>query len=238
MNNDYAEWLEKEKSWIDEKDKKLKKQTLLYLPLLIGGSMIFFALIGILAGADLKGVLQNALIGAGIGIGAIPFFYVIMLASFPAKHYMKNLKEQVEDVLSPEEREEFASQMFGLKGSIEEFSWTDNEKFAGKRETKVRITKDYALQTSSNGAALMVQLQKVKKIVADTREYTVTTRGGGVKIQQTVTVYPLYFYYQKPEEGKKSAYDREFTFKRREDRERVSHYFNQTLLRDEECKIL
>lgn len=231
MNDNYADWLKREKSWIDDKEKKLKKQTLLYLPLVIVGFAIFFALIGILAGADMRGVLQNALIGAGIGIVAIPVFYLIMLSSFPAKRYMRNLKGQVEEILSPEEREEFASQMFGMEGNIEEFSWIDDEKFSGKTETKVRITKDYALETASNGAVSMVQLQKVKKIVADTREYTVTTRGGGFKIQQTATVYPLYFYYQKSEEGKRSACDREFTFKRREDRDQVSHCFNETLVK-------
>lgn len=237
MNDNYADWLKREKSWIDEKEKKLKKETLLCIPLLVAGCAVLFGLIGIWVGKDIIGVLYNALAGAGMGIISIFFFCMIMLSSFPAKRYMKNLKVQIEDVLSPEEREEFASQMLGLEGSIEEFSWIDDEKFAGKMETKVRITKDYALETASNGGVSMVQLRKVKKIVADTREFTVTTRGGGFRVQQTVTVYPLYFYYQKPEEGKRSTCDREFNFKKREDREQVSHYFNKTLIGDEECKI-
>lgn len=226
MNNNYADWLEIEKNWIDEREKKLKKQILRYLPLLVGGCVVFFVLIGILAGADMIGVIDNALKGVVIGIVAVPLFYVMVLPTFPAKRYMKNLKEQIEDVLSDGEREEFASQMFGMEGNREEFSWVDGDKFSEKTETKVRITKNYALKTASNGTVSMVQLQKVKKIVADTREYTVTTRGGGFKIQQTATVYPLYFYYHEPEEGKRSACDREFFFKRREDRDKVSHYFN------------
>lgn len=154
----------------------------------------------------------------------------MMLPSFPSKRYMKNLKREIDAVLSPEERERFASQMLGIEGNIEEFSWIDDDKFAGKAETKVRITKDYALETASNGAAIMVQLQKVKKIDVDTREYTVTTRGEGFRIRQTVMVYLLYFYYQNPDEREESPCDKEFTFKKWEDREQVFHYIKQTLI--------
>ena len=178
----------------------------------------------------MMGVLDNVLKGTVIGIVAIPFFGVMVLPSFPSKRYMKNLKREIDAVLSPEERERFASQMLGIEGNIEEFSWIDNDKFAGKAETKVRITKDYALETASNGAAIMVQFQKVKKIDVDTREYTVTTRGQGFRIRQTVMVYLLYFYYQNPNEREKSPCDKEFTFKKWEDREQVSHYIKQTLI--------
>lgn len=74
MDGNYADWLKREKGWIDEREKKLKKQTLLCLPLLVAACVIFFVLIGVLAGAGMMGVLDNVLKGTVIGIVAIPFF--------------------------------------------------------------------------------------------------------------------------------------------------------------------
>ena len=88
--------------------KKLKKDTLIYSPLVIVILAILCGGIGIWVGKDMAGVLQNALMGACMGIVGIPIFFFLMQFSFPAKRYMGNLKEQIEDVLSPAEREESA----------------------------------------------------------------------------------------------------------------------------------
>lgn len=148
---------------------------------------------------------------------------LLMLSSFPAKRYMRNLKKQIEDALSSDEREDFALQMLGTEGDVTCISWVGE----GKIKERVRMTKDYALQTSGHGTAVLVELQKVKKVAVDVREYTVTTRGGGFKMQQTATVYPMYFYYQTPVEGEKKKCDKEFTFGQQEYREQVSHYLHE-----------
>lgn len=239
MNDNYTKWLESEKNWIDEKEKKYKKDVVKYCLLGLAGAMVVFGAIGLLAGGglDIDGMLHNILIIAIIGIVFILLMCILTKSSLPAKRYMKNLKSEIEDVLSPEERESFARQMLGMEENVQEISWVDGGKFEGETEEKVRITRDYALKTASDGAVSMVQLQKVEKMVTDVREYTVTTRGGGFKIQQTSTVYPLYFYYQKPAEEEKRVCDKEFTFKKRQEREEVSHYLHEMKIDVESCGL-
>ena len=167
------------------------------------------------------------LYGAIFGVICVPIFHLLMLSSYPAKRYMKQLKAEIEDVLSVEEQEEFAGQMLSDESEVKVISWRAGGKLEGIREGKVRLSKDYALLTTTAGGAVMVQLSRVQEIDVDVIEYTFTSRGGGIKIQQTSTVYPMYFYYRTYAQGEKKKCDKEFAFEIRETREEVSHYLNE-----------
>lgn len=222
MNGNYEKWLEEEKEWVNEAEKKCKRDTWRYSLLTLAGCVVVLGAIGLFAaGIDIQGMLRNMLIGFVVGIIMVLFIFMMTKPTWPAKRYMQHLKIQIEDVLSAAEREEFATQMLG--NDVKRISWIGEE----KTEEKVLVTKDYALRVTGRGGAVMVQLQKVKRIEVDVKEYTVTTRSGGFKVQQTETVYPMYFYYQQPSEGNKEKCDKEFTFARREERERVSHILNE-----------
>ncbi|MBD5502127.1 MAG: DUF2207 domain-containing protein [Lachnospiraceae bacterium] len=222
MNGNYEKWLKKEKEWVDEAEKKCKQDTLKYCLLALVGCVVVLGAIGLFAaGIDVQAMLRNMLIGFVVGIIMVLFIVMMTMPTWPAKRYMKLLKVQVEDVLSSEEREEFAAQMLG--SDMKRVSWIGEE----KTEEKVLITKDYALRVTGRGGAVMVQLQKVKRVEVDVKDYTVTTRGNGFKMEQTLTVYPMRFYYQQLSENNKGKCDKEFTFSRREDREKVSHILNE-----------
>ncbi|MBD5393553.1 MAG: hypothetical protein HDR71_04635 [Lachnospiraceae bacterium] len=229
MNDNYAKWLEQEKEWVNAAEKKCKRDTWKYSLLTVAGFVVVLGAIGLLAagGINIQGMLQNMLIGLAAGIIIIPFVFILTKPTWPAKRYIAELKREIADVLSPEDREEFASQMLG--NDVKRISWIGEE----KREERVLITKDYALKVTGRGTATMVQLQKVKRVAVDVREFTVTTRSSGFKIQQTATIYPMYFYYRLLSESDKEKCDKEFTFARREDRENVAHILNEMKIGDQ-----
>ncbi|MBD5456501.1 MAG: hypothetical protein HDR23_08560 [Lachnospiraceae bacterium] len=229
MNDNYTKWLEKEKEWVNAVEKKCKRDTWKYSLLTVAGCVVVLGAIGLLAagGINIQGMLQNMLIGLAWGIIIIPFMFIFTKPTWPAKRYIAELKSEIEDVLSPEDREEFASQMLG--SDVKRISWIDEE----KREERVLITKDYAFRVTGRGMATMVELQKVKRVTVDVRELTISTRSRGLKIQETATSYPMYFYYRLLSEGDKEKYDKEFIFTRREDREKVSHILNEMKIGDQ-----
>lgn len=216
MDNGYTKWLEKEKEWIDEAERKIKKKNLISLPIIVAGCVVVLGAIGILAGGGVEGMLHNALIGLICGIVFAPLFYLLMMSSYPAKRFMKAMKAEIENTLSPAELASFAEQMDDT-ASLQSISWLDKD----KTEEKVRISKDYALKTTSAGVAVLVQLQKVERVEIDAEEYTVTTRGGGFKVSQTTVVYPIQFYYKKINTEKKRTYDKAFDFESRERRDQI-----------------
>lgn len=225
MSDNYAKWLEGEKNRIDEVEKKYKKDVIRYSLIGVLVCVVVFGAIGLLAGGgiDIEGMLRNVLIMLCIGIVFILFMILLTKSSLPGKRYMRGLKNQIEDVLSAEEKEEFALQMLGAKEEVKTISWIAEDKTKGQ----VRLTRDYALQTTERGTAVLVQLQKVKSVVEDVKEYTITARGGGVKMQTTTTYYPMYFYYQKLADGEKKKCDKEFNLESRQAREQLSYYLHE-----------
>lgn len=216
MDNGYTKWLEKEKAWIDEAERKIKKKNLISLPIVVVAFVVVLGAIGILSGGGVDRMLQNALIGLVAGIVCAPLFYLLMMSSYPAKRFMKAMKAEIENTLSPAELESFAEQMNDT-ASLQNISWIDKD----KTEERVRISKDYALKTSSAGGAVLVQLQKVEQVEIDAEEFTVTTRSGGFRVSQTTVVYPMQFYYKKVNPGKKRTYDKAFSFESRERRDQI-----------------
>lgn len=229
MNDNYTKWLESEKKWIDEIERKAKRDRNLYSPLIVIVCVVFFGAIGLFASGsiDINGMLHNMLFGFIFGIVCVLFTWLLMISYYPAKRYMRSIKEQIEDVLSPEEREEFASQMLGAEGEVKDISWTTGKWYDGITKWRVQITKDYAFQACGRGGVQMVQFRKVSDIAVDERENTVVSWGGGIKIRMTTKIYLMLFYYQKLANGEKGKSDKEFMFERREIREEVSHYLHE-----------
>lgn len=221
MGEYYTKWMESEINWAKGIENKIRKDTWRYSLLMPVIFVALLGLIGILTGG-VKGMLQNAGIGLIMGIIFIPLFFMMMTASFPLKKHVKSIKKEIEDVLSAEDKETFAAQMLGMEGDVRCASWVDET----KREHKVQVSKDFALMASPDGVVL-VQLGRVESIVKDMREYSATTRGGGLKIEQRVMVFPMYFYYQKPDGSQKRNCDKEFTFGNREIREQVSQFLRE-----------
>lgn len=229
MHGNYMKWLENEKKWIDEIERKAKRDRNLYSPLVVIVCVVAFGALGLFASGsiDVNGMLHNMLFGLIFGIVCVLFVWLMMLSYYPAKRYMKSLKTQIEDVLTPEEREEFASQMLGAEGEVKDISWTTGKWYEGITKWRVQITRDYALETCGRGWAQLVQLRKVANTAVDERENITISWGAGFKIRMTSKVYLILFYYQKYANGEKGKNDKEFIFERREIREEVSHYLHE-----------
>jgi len=230
--NQFDKWLTSEKNWIDEIDRKIKKQAWMYALLAAAACVVILGAIGLFAGGsiDVQAMLQNMLIGLAFGI--VMALFLPLMVRRPAKRYNKGLKREIEDVLSAQEKEEFAEQMQGAE--VKCISWTGEE----KTKDRVLVSRDYVVFLSGLGSVCMVQLQKVKKIVTDVSEYTVTTRGNGFKMDHTVVVYPIYFYYRTPAEGEKRECDKEIDFGSRQIREELSHYLREMQIGEWEEKSI
>lgn len=229
MNDNYTKWLENEKKWIDEIERKAKRDRNLYSPLIVIGCVVFFGAIGLFASGSINvsGMLHNMLFGSIFGIVCVLFFWLMMFSYYPAKRYMKSLKAQIEDVLTPGEREDFASQMLGAEGEVKDILWTTGKWYEGITKWRVRITGDYALETCGRGWAQLVQLRKVANIEVDERENMMIIWGSGFRMRMTSKVYLILFYYQKYANGEKGKSNKEFIFERRDIRGEVSHYLHK-----------
>lgn len=221
MGDNYTQWLEGEMAWVTEVENRMKTDAQKYILLLPAGFAVVLGVIGILVGG-ISGMIQNVIIGLGFGLVCIPLFFLLMASSYPVKKHRKAIKAEIEDVLSPAEREDFAMQMFEIEDTDQCVSWIDDEKM----ENWVRVNRDYALRTAP-GVVVLVQLGKVERIEKDVREYFFTTRGSGFKMEHSVTVYPMEFYYRKQTVEKKRTCDKVFTFGSREMRERASQCFRK-----------
>lgn len=196
MNQTYEGWLEREKNWIDEAEAKIKKSMSRYALMEILGCSGGFAAIGLLAGAGVRGVLQNLGIGLAFGLIAALITVLAIRASLPASKYMENLKKAIAP-LSKAERDELATQMLDVNATC--VAWVNAEE---KIEYRIHITRDYLLQTSARGGANLIQLRQVERIELDVRESVQRIRSNGMKITIRETNYPIYFYFKSMGEVK------------------------------------
>lgn len=215
----YETWKKAEINWIQEAEKKLKKKNRIYYLLTPPGCAVILGLIGLMAGGGAALMLQNFLIGLGVGIFiALLTWLMVAIPAYPGKKFIKSMKNDIENVLSLEERERFAEQMLAQGDTLKCFTWKSKD----KTETRLQFSEDYAYLCSESGYVILVLLYKVKQIVTDIEQYDVNFRSSGWRFASTVTHYPMNFYYQTP--GPKVKHDVQITFEAVQTREPVSLY--------------
>lgn len=229
MEKYFDKWMESEKIWINEKEKKLKNQAKIYSLLMPIGVAAIFGVIGLLCGVGMDGVLSNLLYGFIGGIIIIPFFLLLMLSSYPSKRYKKSLKKEIEDVLSPDEKENFAKQIMGIENDVKCISWINTN----KEEIIVRITKDYALKTGARGDVSFVQLKNISKIKNTVRNISFNVYSGDYKIKENSVSYPMEFYYKNVVHKKDDDYDNIFVFDSKERRYEVTNVLKEVMGTDD-----
>ena len=231
MSTNFDKWIEQEINWINIIEKKIKKETLVYSLLMPVIVAVIFGVIGILVGGGIEGMLRNALIGIVFGLVIIPFFLLMMIPSYPAKRYKKLLKSEIEDVLTTEEKETFASQMSGLETDVKCITW----KWEDKKESRVYVTKDFAMQKTEDGRVQFVQLSKVDKIKNEVRDFSFATYSGGFKTTYRGCSYIMEFYFKDRVNKKEDECDKMFVFNKIKDRHVVIKALKEVLKADQQC---
>ena len=219
MDN-YTKWLEKERAWIAEIDRKTKAMTIKYCVLIIVGCVVVLGAIGLLAGGtiDIGGMLQNMLIGLVFGL--VCAILAFCLTGKPSKPYTKWMKEGTE-ALTPGEREEMASQMLSPDVIC------INHKAADKTEKRILISQNYLISSSTRGEFTLVNLRKLDRIETDLRDTSYTVRTNGMRVKVNDAIFVISFFYKKISNGKKEQEDALCTFTDRQIRDQVVQYIQE-----------
>lgn len=220
MDN-YTKWVEKERAWIEEIDKKTKAMIIKYCGLTFLGIEAALGALGLLAGGgiDIAGMLQNLLFGLIFGVFVVVFALCLMVRK-PSKPYMKRLKERTE-ALTSGEREEMASQMLS----------TDvicvNYKAVDKTEERILISQSYLLSSSAKGEFTLVNLNQLDRIETDLRDTSYIVRTNGTRMTVNDAVFVITFFYKKISDGKKESADAVCVFPDRQTRDQVVRYIQE-----------
>lgn len=214
MDN-YNKWLEKEKAWIDEIDRKTKAMTIKYCGLTFLVIEVALGALGLLAGGsiDIAGMLQNLLYGLIFGVLVVIFALCLMVRK-PSKPYMKRLKAAT-DALTPGDREEMASQM--LSSDVKRI----NYKAVDKTEERILLSQNYLLSSSAKGEFVLINLNQLDRIETDLRDTSYVVRTNGTRVTVNDAVFVICFFYKKISDGKKQDADAVCVFPDRKTRDEV-----------------
>ena len=188
MDN-YNKWLEKEQEWINQMARETKSSAIKMGLLCIPACAVVLGLIGLLSGAGVSAMLQNALWGALFGVFAALF--IPLLVPRPNKFYAKSL-EKFTKTLNSEEQEMLGSQM--LSSDVRRIDF----KGGNKIKEKIMISQSFLTSNSAQGFFVLVKLDQVDQILTDTRDLSFTTRSHGVTVHSYDEAYSIEFRYKKP----------------------------------------
>lgn len=207
MSTYYETWRDNLRAEVKKEESAMMKKVLLLCPL---ACIVVFAVIALAAGGGMDYLLQNALIGLGLGAFADLMAWLFAGPSVMKKKFESSFKKDVEEQLTQEEREELARQMSRQEGTegLLSYSWKADD---WSRE-KVRFTKDFVMLTSDVGKFSLISLNRVERIEVDTHVDKITSRSSGLKLIMKTVSYPMTFYYKN---SKKDWYDAIILFKDR-----------------------
>ena len=219
--NHYNDWVEKERAWIEEMDRKTRAAIIKYCGLTIVGCVVVLGAIGLLATGtpSIPGMLRNMLIGLGFGV-VVSIFALCLMVIKPSKPYMKRLNA-ITEALTPGDRENLASQM----------SSSDvicvNYKAVDKTEERILLSQDYLISSSAKGEFVLVKLREVERIETDIRDTSYIVRTNGTRVTMNDAVFVICFYYRDMSGEAKKMADAVCVFPERETRDQVVAYILQ-----------
>lgn len=220
MDN-YTRWMEKEQEWISQMEQETKSSLVKYCALCVVGCVVVFGAIGLLANGQISDMLHNIIFGLIFGIVVSVIVAIYILLTLPAKPYMKKLRKETEENLTPAEREKLASQM--LSSDVRCVNYKDSD----KTKERVLVTKDFLLSASARAGFMLIKLDQVDRMETDVRDISTTTRTNGAKITITNEVYVIGFHYKSEKSGKSTGADAVCSFPAREIRDQVLQYIQE-----------
>lgn len=217
MNN-YNKWLEKEQEWIDQMARENKSSAIKMGLLCIPACAVLFGLIGILSGAGVSAMLQNALWGAIFGVVAALF--IPLLVPRPHKVYVRML-DKFTGSLTSDEQEALGSQMLSSDVRRMDFKSVD------KVKEKIMITKSFITSNTGKGFFVLIKLDNVEQIFTDVLDLSVTNRSHGVTVHSYDEAYSIEFRYKKPTGVVSKESDVSLVFPTRELRAQAMQYIQE-----------
>lgn len=216
----YNGWVEKERAWIEEIDRKTKAAIIKYSVLTVVGCVVVLGAIGLLAGGtpSISGMLHNMLIGLGFGV-LVMIFALGLTVKKPSKRYMKSLIE-ISEALTPGDRENMASQMLSPDVICIDYKAVD------KTEERILLSQDYLISSSAKGEFVLVELNEVDRIETDIRDTSYIVRTNGTRMTVNDAVFVICFYYRSAD-VKKNMADAVCVFPDRRTRDQVVEYILQ-----------
>lgn len=196
MENALTRWLAREQAWALERNKKKKKELLIWIvsvPIVL--PLIPILLSGVLSGAtafaDILNSIKFALLfAAGLDL----LLLACMLPQMPGRQYMKWLKIYLNGAFASDaEREKMAAQMMGDQGvdSVICIPWKES----GIGEQRIWVTRDYLLSTRGNGRLNLIFLNEINTIETDRTDITYHTGSGSTRVNVKDELYTLTFIY-------------------------------------------
>lgn len=215
----YAKWLETEQALIEQTTQENKALTLKTGILCVPACMVILGVIGLTTGG-ISGMLQNML--WGLIFGVFVALFVLLLTPKPRKRHAKTLEMYMKE-LTPEEKEEFGSQM--LSPDVRTMSFKDTD----KTKTLIKISKSFLVVNYFTGDFRLERLDKVAKIETAIVDMSVTARSNGMRMRVNNEAYGVEFYYKKPDGSIPKLFDSRCAFPTRELRGQAMLYIKEAV---------
>ena len=218
MDN-YAKWLETEQALVEQTTQENKALTIKTSILCVPACVVILGVIGLTTGG-ISGMLQNML--WGLIFGVFVALFVLLLSPKPRKRHAKTLEMYMKE-LTPEEKEEFGSQMLSPDVKIM------NYKDVNKMNSQVKITKSFFVINHGTGAFQLDRLDKVAKIKTSVVDMSATARSNGIRMRINDEAYGIEFYYKKPNRILPKLFDTRCVFPTRELRGQALLYIKEAV---------
>lgn len=216
----YAKWLEKEQELVEQITQENKALAIKMSILCIPGCALLLGFIGLISGGGVSGTLQNML--WGLIFGVFTALFVLLLTPKPRKRHAKTLEMYMKE-LTPEEKEEFGSQM--LSPDVKTMSFKDTD----KTKTLIKVTKSFLVVNYFTGDFRLERLDKVAKIETAVVDMSVTARSNGMRMRINNEAYGVEFYYKKPDGSIPKMFDSRCAFPTRELRGQAMLYIKEAV---------
>ena len=219
MDN-YAKWLEKEQVLVEQISQENKASTIKTSILCVPACAVILGAIGLVSGGGVSGMLQNML--WGVIFGVFVALFVLLLSPKPRKRHAKTMEMYMKE-LTPEEKEEFGSQMLSPDVKTMEYKGVD------KMKTQLKITKSFLVVNYGTGDFRLDRLEKVAKINSVVVDMSVTARSNGMRMRINDEAYGIEFYYKKPDGSLPKLCDSQCVFPTRELRGQAMLYIKESV---------
>lgn len=194
MEKAMTRWLAREQAWAAERDKRKKKELILWAVAVPVAAIVIVFVLALTSGGGLADAMHRikfALLWACI----IDLLLIVgMVPQMPGRQYMKYLKIYLDRTFaSNSEREELAAQMMGDRGpdTVVCIPWKES----GIGEQRVWVTKDYLLSTRGNGRLDLVCLNQVKEMEVDRKDFHYRAGNSDVKVHVHDELFTITFIY-------------------------------------------
>lgn len=193
MNN-YECWLQAEKKWIGEYQRKI--MAMIFLKVIPITLVITCALFGTISYSEGEGAVTGIAAGLMLGIFTAVIILPFVLLGLRPGRYVGKIRSAVRDLKMEDwEKERLGQEMLSAgEESSRCISYVLEGHGSRRTPARFRITSHYAFLEGSCPYAILVRLSDVGEIVPEEEKKTHTQRGAKTKVYENFILYTIYFY--------------------------------------------